>query len=67
MPHTGKIWGMVFVYGLSVLVGLAVPFLGMKEVRDGGRAARQSVIKAAFLVALIFVMSDLDSAQRVLV
>jgi hypothetical protein len=63
-------WGPVepFVaFLIAVMTGLCVPYLGHRQVESGGKAAMESVIRMAFTVAVLFVLSDYDEIQKFLV
>ena len=47
--------------------GLAVPFMGHRLIRIGGKGAVEYLIKTAFWVAVAFVVSDYDGIQKFLV
>ena len=44
-----------------------MPYLGHRSIQAGGKAAMESVLRAAFVVAVVFVVSDHDDFQKFLV
>ena len=54
-------------YFVSVLTGICLPFLGHRSVTAGGKAAIETVMKSALLVAFLFIVSDFDEVQKILV
>ena len=44
-----------------------MPYLGHRSIQAGGKAAMESVLRAAFVVAVVFVISDHDDFQKFLV
>jgi hypothetical protein len=54
-------------YILAVVTGLLVPYMGHRSISVGGKSAMEYVMKTAFVVAAIFVLSDLDEIQKFLV
>jgi hypothetical protein len=63
-------WGPfepLIAYFGAMLAGICVPYLGHRQVESGGKAAMESVLCIAFMVAAIFVISDYDEIQKILV
>jgi hypothetical protein len=63
-------WGpldSIVAFLAAVTTGLCVPYLAHRQVESGGKAAMESVIRMAFMVALLFVISDHDEIQKFLV
>lgn len=54
-------------YLAAVVAGMVVPYMGHREVEAGGKSALESVISSAFIVAVVFVLSDFDELQKLLV
>jgi hypothetical protein len=54
-------------YLTAILAGLAVPYMGHREIEAGGKRALESVLSSAFIVAVIFVLSDFDEVQKLIV
>jgi hypothetical protein len=54
-------------YVAAILTGIVFPYLGHRQVEAGGKAAMESVFRVAFLVAIVFVVSDYDEIQQFLV
>lgn len=52
---------------VAALVGLIFPYVGFTRIQAGGKSAVQLVIANCLLVAVLFVASDLDVAQRFIV
>jgi hypothetical protein len=51
----------------AMATGALFPYLSHRQVEAGGKAAMESVIRIAFMVAVIFVISDYDEIQKFLV
>jgi hypothetical protein len=61
-------WGADFVaWVLSIATGMCIPYMGHRAIAIGGKAALEHVIESAFVVAITFVISDLDEIQKFLV
>ena len=56
-----------FAYGLAIATGLALPYMGHRKVTTGGKGAMEYALKTAIIVAIVFVVSDLDELQKFLV
>jgi hypothetical protein len=54
-------------YLYSILVGIALPYVGHRSVIGGGKSAIEYVIQSSFWVALLFAISDYDAIQKFLV
>ena len=54
-------------YLAAILAGLCFPFMGHSIVEAGGTAAIESVMRIAVIVAALFILSDFDAFQRLLV
>ena len=54
-------------YIAAILTGICFPFMGHSKVEAGGTAAIESVMGIAMFVAALFVLSDYDAFQRILV
>jgi hypothetical protein len=52
---------------VAMVTGVCVPYLGHRQVESGGKAAMESVIRLAFLVGILFIVSDYDEIQKFLV
>jgi hypothetical protein len=57
----------VVAYIGAIVTGVIFPFMGHRNIEVGGKAAMEYVIRTAFIVAVIFVVSDIDEVQRFLV
>ena len=57
--------GMAFC--VATLVGLGIPYIGFRHAQPGGQVALETVIVGAFLVALVFGISDFDKVQAFVV
>jgi hypothetical protein len=57
----------VLAYLCAIATGFAVPFMGHRLIRIGGKGAMEYLIKTAFWVAVAFVVSDYDGVQKFLV
>jgi hypothetical protein len=61
-------WGADFVaWVLSIATGMCIPYMGHRTIEIGGKVALEHVIVSAFFVALVFIISDLDEIQKILV
>jgi len=61
-------FGSFFVaYVLAVTTGLMLPYMGHRKIATGGKGAMEYVLKTAVIVAIVFVVSDLDEIQQFLV
>lgn len=54
-------------YVAAILTGICFPFLGHSKIESGGTAAIESVMRIAVVVAALFIISDYDAFQRLLV
>ena len=54
-------------YVTAILAGFVLPFMGYREVEAGGKPALESVIGSALIVAIVFVLSDIDEIQNFIV
>eukprot|EP00536_Pseudo-nitzschia_multiseries_P000726 jgi/Psemu1/233957/estExt_Genewise1.C_90083 len=54
-------------YLAAILAGLCFPFMGHSTVEAGGTTAIESVMRIAVIVAVLFILSDYDAFQRLLV
>ena len=57
----------VLAYCCAIVTGIAVPFMGHRLIRMGGKGAVEYLIATAFWVAVAFVISDYDGIQKFLV
>jgi hypothetical protein len=60
----GSFW---IAYLLAVGTGLVFPYMGHATIATGGKGAMEYVLRTAVLVAVIFILSDIDELQRFLV
>ena len=63
----GGPFASVLSFFVATVVGLCFPYMGFGKIQAGGKAALQLVIYNSLIVALIFVVSDVDSVQKFLV
>jgi hypothetical protein len=54
-------------YVAAILTGMVFPYLGHRQIAAGGKGAMESVIRVAFMVAVVFVVSNNDEIQQFLV
>ncbi|KAI2502160.1 hypothetical protein MHU86_12296 [Fragilaria crotonensis] len=54
-------------YVIAMLSGFVLPFMGYREIEAGGKPALESVIGSALIVAIVFVLSDIDEIQSFIV
>ena len=68
-PIAGKggIFEPIIAYIAAIIVGLTIPYMGHREVSAGGKAAMESVLRSAVIVAVVFLISDYDEFQEFLV
>lgn len=52
---------------VAALTGLIFPYIGFNKIQAGGKAAVQLVIANSVIVALLFVLSDMDVVQQFIV
>lgn len=52
---------------VATLTGLVFPYIGFNKIQAGGKAAVQLVIANSVIVALLFVLSDMDVVQQFIV
>ena len=57
----------VLAYLAAIFTGICFPFMGHSTVEAGGTAAIESVMRIAVVVAALFILSDHDAFQRLLV
>jgi hypothetical protein len=62
-----SLWESVLSYGLAIIAGIFVPFLGHRQIESGGAVAMESVLRIALMVAAFFLVSDRDEIQNFLV
>lgn len=60
----GSFW---IAYLLAVGTGLVFPYMGHATIATGGKGAMEYVLRTAVLVAVVFILSDIDELQRFLV
>lgn len=65
-PYQGPAAGPL-AWLAAVVTGAIFPFMGHRKVHVGGRPAMEHVIATAVIVAILFMASDIDTAQRFLV
>lgn len=56
-----------FAYLAAMLTGMILPYMGHRNIEVGGKAAMEYVIVTAFVVAVCFVISDINKVQNFLV
>jgi hypothetical protein len=54
-------------YVLAAIAGMVFPYMGHREIEAGGKRALESVLTSALIVALVFVLSDYDEIQKLIV
>ena len=54
-------------YLAAIIAGLIFPYMGHREIEAGGKRALESVLTSAVVVAIVFVLSDFDEIQKLLV
>jgi hypothetical protein len=57
----------IVAYMAAVATGIFIPYMGHRDIEVGGKAAMEYVIKTALLVAVVFVISDLDEVQKFII
>jgi hypothetical protein len=63
----GGIFEPILAYLAAICIGIIVPYMGHREVGAGGKAAMESVLRSAVIIAVVFVLSDYDDFQQFLV
>lgn len=58
--------GPLLAFLAAVITGLCFPHMGHRNVESGGKAAVESVIRNAFCVGLLFLVSDFSGIQKLL-
>ena len=66
LRYTGFGYQWVAIF-FAICAGLTAPYLGCREVQVGGQVAFTSILKHAFIVAIVFIISDFDEVQRFLI
>ena len=59
----GGFFAPIISFLAAVMTGLVFPYMGFGKIQAGGKSAVQMVICSSIVVALLFVISDLDSVQ----
>jgi hypothetical protein len=59
--------GSLVAYMAAVVTGIFVPYMGHRDIEMGGKAAMEYVIKTALLIAVVFVVSDVDEVQKFII
>jgi hypothetical protein len=54
-------------YFFAICIGIILPYMGHRHVVVGGKGAIEYIIQTAILVAVVFVLSDFDAIQQVVV
>lgn len=57
----------VIAFAMAFAAGIAFPYLGFREVQIGGKKALEKMLLSAFLVALVFLISDINWVQNFIV
>jgi hypothetical protein len=57
----------IVAYTAAVATGIFIPYMGHRDIEVGGKAAMEYVIKTALLVAVVFVISDIDEVQKFII
>jgi hypothetical protein len=65
--NSGTVLDPLLAYIAAVFTGICFPFMGHCKVEAGGTAAVESVMRIAVVVAVLFILSDYDAFQRILV
>ena len=65
--NTGSSLDPFLAYVVAILTGICFPFLGHSKIESGGTAAIESVMRLAVIVAALFILSDYDGFQRLMV
>lgn len=60
----GSFW---IAYLLAIGTGFAFPYMGHNAISTGGKGAMEYVLRTAIIVAVVFVLSDIDELQNFLV
>lgn len=54
----------ILAYFAAIGAGLLFPYMGHREIEAGGKAAIESTIRTAVLVAIIFLVTDTDEVKE---
>lgn len=65
--NSGTLVDPFLAYMAAIVAGICFPFMGHSKVEAGGTAAIESVMQMAVVVAVLFILSDYDPFQRLLV
>jgi len=57
----------ILAYFVAMVTGIFFPYLGFGQIQAGGKAAVSLVIFNSIIVASMFVVSDLDVVQKIIV
>lgn len=66
LPYRGPGAG-IMSYGMALLAGLVVPYMGHRSTEAGGNAVMEHIIKCSLMVLVAFVISDVDPVQEFVV
>jgi hypothetical protein len=65
--NSGTLLDPLLAYIAAIFAGICFPFMGHSKVEAGGIAAIESVMRIAAIVAGLFILSDYDACQSLLV
>jgi hypothetical protein len=51
----------------AIVAGIALPYMGAKEIEGGGKRGVEAVMISAVTVAVLFFLSDIDEVQKLVV
>lgn len=57
----------ILAFLAAIVTGIVVPYMGYRQVEAGGKAALETVLRSAFLVAIVFLVSDIDDVQKFII
>jgi hypothetical protein len=66
LPYRGPLKTVVAFFA-SMITGLVIPYIGFQRVQMGGQVALETIIAGAFIVAVVFAVSDIDKVQSFVV
>ena len=67
IPYVAGPFQPLLAYIVCIFAGVAMPYLGHRSIQAGGKAAMESVIRSAFFIAVVFVVSDHNEFQEFLI
>lgn len=66
LPYRGPL-PTVAAFFAAIITGLVIPYIGFRQAQIGGQVALETIIIGAFIVAVVFAISDFDKVQSYIV